>query len=167
MKTVYENPWFRVVKDDKYHYIQEDSSQNGAVVLLKIDNDFVFVESYRKAHNTTLIEAARGYADGDESPEECALRELFEETGYAFELSDIVKLGVVRPNSAILSSAVAVFIVETPTAVQQKEPDGEVIQIIQIPEAELMGRVASGEISDGFTLSALSLYWAKKLVATS
>ncbi len=163
MKTVYENPWFRVVKDEQYHYVQEDASKNGAVVLLKIADDLIFIESYRKAHDTKLIEAPRGYGDEGETAEECALREVFEETGYQFQINDVVKLGVVRPNSAILSSAVTAFLVEVVEAHQLKEPDDEVMRIIRIPESELPARLASGDISDGFTLSALSLYWAKKL----
>ncbi len=164
MKTVYENPWFRVVKDEQYHYVQEDASKNGAVVLLKIADDWIFIESYRKAHDAKLIEAPRGYGDKGESAEECALREVFEETGYQFQISDVVKLGVVRPNSAILASAVSAFLVEVTEAHQLKEPDDEVMSIVRIPESELPSIVASGDISDGFTLSALSLYWAKKLV---
>lgn len=54
----------------------------------KPDDDprIVLQKQWRPPVNATVIEIPAGLMDPDESPEECALRELREETGYVGEL---------------------------------------------------------------------------------
>ncbi|HCE40706.1 MAG TPA: NUDIX hydrolase, partial [Alcanivorax sp.] len=67
MKTVYENPWFGVIQDGRFHYIKETGADNGAVVLARQGGDFLFVRVRRPAHGATFIEAPRGYGEPGES----------------------------------------------------------------------------------------------------
>lgn len=161
MKTVYENPWFKVTKDGCYHYVEESGSNNGAVIVVIEDESFVFVKVNRPAHSEALIEFPRGYASDNESSQECALRELLEETGYLIGSASIEKLGVVKPNSAILVSSVNVFLARVSKAEQVQRHDSEVIEVIRIPICEIKNKILSGYITDGFSLSALALFWCK------
>jgi len=162
MISLYQNPWFKVVKDNKYHYILEEGAANGAVVLALVKKRFVFVRIHRPAHNLDLLEAPRGYGNKGESSESCAIRELFEETGHKFEISELQKIGHIRPNSAILSSVVPVYFIESDCNEPAKPPDEEVLEVEYIPEKNIYEEIARGHITDGFTLSALSFYWARK-----
>ena len=161
MKTVYKNPWFKVTKDGQFHYVEENGSNNGAVIVVMEDESFVFVKVNRPAHSLDLIEFPRGYANDDESSQECALRELLEETGYRIGSVSIEKLGVVKPNSAILASTVNVFLANVSKENKVAEHDSEVLEVIRIPINEIKPKILSGYITDGFSLSALALFWCK------
>ncbi|WP_372862886.1 NUDIX hydrolase [Spongiibacter sp.] len=162
MKEVYKNPWFSVIQDENYHYLYERGADNGAVVLLLINDGFVFVSVRRPAHAAVMIEAPRGYGDEGETSAACAIREVFEETGYQFQQSQLTKLGVLRPNSAILAAAIDVYLIEAEVADQLAAPQEEVEGVIVIPSAKIHQQIAQGRISDGFTLSALAMYWSIK-----
>jgi len=161
MKIEYENPWFKVVKDGKYHFLEEVGSDNGAVVLLLINGDFVFVSVNRPAHKAAFLEAPRGYGDVGETSEMSAVREVYEETGYKFDVTALENIGVVRPNTAILSSSIPVYLIESNLNLPSKAPDKEVDSLSFIPEAQIYKEIADGKITDGISLAALSLYWAR------
>ncbi|KOO09824.1 hypothetical protein AKJ18_37400, partial [Vibrio xuii] len=79
----YKNPWFSVIKDGEFHYIKENGSDNGAVVLVECEENYVFVLIRRAAHSfSEQIEAPRGYGEVNESSYNTAIREVLEETGY-------------------------------------------------------------------------------------
>lgn len=163
MITVYENPWFRVVKDGKFHYIQENGSDNGAIVLVRDEQSFIFVHSRRPAQQgAVLVEAPRGYGAPGETSLAAAARELLEETGYRAAPEQFEKLGTVRPNSAILSAVIDVYAVQVRAEQKVAETDTEVEGLVYIAVDDLHREVAQGRISDGMTLSALSLYWARQ-----
>jgi ADP-ribose pyrophosphatase len=65
----------------------------GAVTIVPIDADgrILFVSQYRHATGNELLELPAGTLDEGESPENCALREIREETGYA--AGNLTKLG--------------------------------------------------------------------------
>jgi ADP-ribose pyrophosphatase len=161
MKTEYANPWFKVVKDGRYHFLKESGSDNGAVVLLLLRDKFVFVKVNRPAHQLELIEAPRGYGDSGETSELCAVREVREETGYVFDVLDLEYLGSVRPNSAILSSVLPVYLIESSEEPPMVPVDDEVSEVIYIPKKDIHAAIAEGRVTDGITLSALALYWAR------
>ncbi|RME60096.1 NUDIX hydrolase [Candidatus Parcubacteria bacterium] len=163
MKIEYENPWFKVVEDNGHYYLVEDASTNGAIILLTINDSFVFVKAKRPAHRLYLLETPRGYGDPGESSELCAIRELREETGYSFKVSDLERIGYVRPNTAILSAKIPVFLIESGQKQKGEIIDKEeVSEVVFLSKDKIHEEISRGNITDGMTLSALSLYWAKK-----
>ena len=160
MKTVYENPWFRVIQDGRFHYIKETGADNGAVVLARQGGDFLFVRVRRPAHGDTFIEAPRGYGEPGESAAGCAARELCEETGYTVPPQALVALGRLRPNSAIFASSVQAFFAEIPMEAAPVATDGETEGLVRIAETDLHQALADGRLGDGFTLAVLALFWA-------
>lgn len=161
MKTVYENPWFSVIKDGPFHYIRESGSQNGAVVLVKSARGFVFVEVTRKANKGVFVEAPRGYGEPGETARQCAARELKEETGFKICENLFVELGTIQPNSAILASTVTAFFVDVGQETPCPPKDNEVQGLVVIPEDKINAAIRSGRIIDGFSLSAFAMLWAR------
>ena len=161
MKAVYENPWFSVIKDGQFHYIRESGAQNGAVVLVRSARGFVFVEVDRKANKGVFIEAPRGYGEPGETARQCAIRELEEETGLKICEDWLVELGTLQPNSAILASTVTAFFVDVGQATPSSSTDREVQDLVVIPEDQIKAVIGSGRITDGFSLSAFALFWAR------
>src|ERR1051325_4620493 len=65
----------------------------GSVVIIPVDdeNNLLFVRQYRHAAGKELLELPAGTRDGDEPYEECAAREIREETGM--EAGTLKQLG--------------------------------------------------------------------------
>src|SRR5690606_1497448 len=107
-------------------------------------------------------EAPRGYGAPGETSLAAAARELLEETGYQAELDQFEKLGTVRTNSAILSAAIDVYAVQVRAEQKVAGTVQEVEGLVHIAADDLRREVAQGRLSDGMTLSALALYWARQ-----
>ncbi|MCH8493268.1 MAG: NUDIX hydrolase [Idiomarina sp.] len=160
-KTLYENPWFQVEQDGQWHYVNEKNSDNGAVVLCYVGNDLVLVTVPRAAHGTELVEAPRGYGNPGERAEQAAQRELFEETGYQAEKFEF--LGVIKPNTAILTTNVNVFRCHLPAHTQPVQHTStaadfnEASKVERVSPPQLAKYIASGRLNCGITLAALML----------
>src|SRR5512147_2863273 len=76
-------------RETKYEIIEH----GGSVVIIPIDRDgnMLFVRQYRHAAGANLLELPAGTRDGDEPYEECAAREIREETGM--EAGKLEELG--------------------------------------------------------------------------
>src|SRR5690606_36162248 len=128
-----------------FHYLQENGSDNGAIVLGRDEKSFIFVHSRRPAQQgMALVEAPRGYGAPGETSLAAAARELLEETGYQAELDQFEKLGTVRPNSAILSAAIDVYAVQVRAEQKVAGTDQEVEGLVHIAADELRREVAQG-----------------------
>lgn len=162
MITEYENPWFSVCKEGKYHFIKENGADNGAVIIGDTGEEYLFVQVRRAAHDMQVfIELPRGYGEAGESSLDAAIRELYEETGFKATAQQLEKLGSVQPNSAILSATVDVYLAKVSLPQRLKAPDDEVEKLIFVAKSSIGDYFSSGKISDGFTLSAFALLWAK------
>lgn len=62
-------------------YIKKEGPAVG-ILALTGDNQVILVRQFRPGPNEILNELPGGYVDKDETPEQAALRELLEETGY-------------------------------------------------------------------------------------
>jgi len=160
MTEVYKNPWFKVIKKDEYHYIEEKNSDNGAVILPVVDEQILLVQVFRPAHGRFFLELPRGYGQPGESSLDAALRELSEETGYLARPEDLSCLGSTRPNSAILTSCIDIYLARLSPEQQVWNPEDEVEELHYYSIAQIPRLMAYGEIQDGFTMAAMALYWA-------
>lgn len=78
------------------------------VVALTPENMVVLIHQYRHGAEEITLEIPGGMIDSGETPEEAALRELAEETGFIPR--EIVSLGRTRPNPAIQNNWVHHFL---------------------------------------------------------
>ena len=165
MSTQYENPWFRVVREDGFHWMVEDGAHNGAAVLAIVDErEVVLVQTRRPAQgHREALEIPRGYGEPGETSLACACRELREETGYQARPEQLTRLGHYQPNSAILASSVELYLARLSASDQVGGHDGEVTGVILLPLETLRQRLLAGKLSDGFTLAALAHYYAAQL----
>src|SRR5690554_7234901 len=141
MSIQYENPWFKVVREGRFHYVVEDRADNGAAVLALLDDkEFLLLRLKRAAHAGIQQEIPRGYGEPGETSLACARRELAEETGYLIEESQLSLLGRLKPNSAILASAVDLYFARINSNSQPGQRDDEArdIQRIGLPRPRQM-----------------------------
>ncbi|HUS91079.1 MAG TPA: NUDIX hydrolase [Phycisphaerae bacterium] len=145
----------RVVERDWIHY-------GGAAVILPIldDGSVVLIRNYRFAVDETLYELPAGMMDpADASPEQCARRELAEETGYT--AGRIELLGSFYSGPGTCDERMHAFVA---TGLSAGEQDLEVYERIEaeiVAEAEVRAMVADGRIHDAKTIATLGLYWLK------
>jgi len=119
------------------------------------DPDVLLIRQYRYAANGYLYEIPAGRLDPGESPEECAQRELREETGYSAR--HIRRLTTIYTTPGFTDEVIHIFVAEDLSAgTASREPD----EFMEVQPMLLSGAVAmvhSGEIVDAKTALGLLL----------
>lgn len=127
------------------------------VVPLTQEGDVLMVRQYRYPFERTLLEAPAGKLDPDETPEDCARRELSEETGAA--AGKWTYLGDFYPSVAILDENIRLYLATELTFHTAHTDEDEFLELERIPLKTLVEQVLSGEICDGKTQTALLKVW--------
>lgn len=166
--VVHQNPWWTVYFDDVEfpggatgsHLRLEATSNKPGVVVLAVrgrdDQEILMVRQWRYAQNASMWELPRGFGEeSDSTPAEAAVRELLEETGLT--ASSFQVLGSMAADSSILAGKVVVVLVTISADTPHAETDGETDASAWVPLQEVAEMITSGELQDGFTLSALAM----------
>lgn len=162
-EIAYENP-FWVYKKDKYvmpngetgvyHYVYTRGST--FVIPKKSDNTFVMNRQYRYLNKKFSVEFPGGGLEKHLAPEENALKELAEETGYGAR--SIKEIGEFNPYNGVAEEICKVFLAEDLYPADRPADDGEEFEIYALTESEIIQKIKTREIWDGMTLAAWSLY---------
>jgi ADP-ribose pyrophosphatase len=125
-----------------------------AVLPLLPSNDVLLVKQFRPAVRRTLTEIPAGLLDVEgEDALTCAVRELFEETGYRHRTVEF--LGGYYPSAGFTDEYVHLFWART-----KAEPEGEPEEGIELqtqPFAAMVAAARAGKIRDAKTALALLL----------
>lgn len=125
-----------------------------AAVLPFIDHDTVaLVRQYRHAAGSTLWEIPAGKLDPGESPEQCAVRELQEETG--FRAAHLTRLGRILTTPGFTDEVIHLYRADGLTPGPQALDGDELLEPVSVSFAEALRMVGSGEITDSKTVCAL------------
>jgi ADP-ribose pyrophosphatase len=135
----------------------------GAVAILPlIDADHIcLLRNHRSVVGETLWEIPAGTLEPGEPPDQAAVRELTEETGYTAAHWD--RLGAFYPSPGVLSEITHLFVAYDLTAGQMQLEPGEEIEPQVVAWAQAQAWIRDGTIRDGKTLIALLLYLAQGL----
>lgn len=119
--------------------------------------ELVLVRQYRHGSGEASLEVPGGLHDAtEERPEQGAARELAEETGYGDGVLSF--LGELRPQPALLSNRVRIYLAQGIRRTAAPQPDaGEDIEVVLLDPREVPARIASGEIDNAMTVTALAL----------
>lgn len=138
-----------------------------AVLALTDDQQVILVGQYRYAVNEYSWEIPSGGIEDGESAENCARRELREETGYS--PGRIEQLITYHPSNAASNQVIHVFLAldleRTEPEPVHEEPVEQTIKVDLVPFDELLKRVRQGEIHDAATIIAVLLYAQQSLDA--
>jgi len=128
------------------------------VVALTDDGMIVLIEQFRHGTSEVTLEIPGGMVDPGETPEQAALRELREETGYA--PAHVRKLGRVDPNPAIQSNRCHTFLATGCRRVSTPAFDHTEDCTLRLePAKRASDLVRTGEIAHALVLSALAYAW--------
>jgi 8-oxo-dGTP pyrophosphatase MutT (NUDIX family) len=126
----------------------------GSVVLVPLDGDgnILFIRQYRHATGGELLELPAGTRDAEEPYEECAGREIREETGM--EAGRLQKVGEFYLAPGYSSEFMAVFLA-TDLKHNPLDPDeDEFLQVEKIPVKDVTAMFLRGDAPDSKSLAA-------------
>lgn len=159
-KIVFECPIFKVEEaqvklntgkiEKRWYVIKPD-----AVGVVAIDNkdNILLTREYRSAAQKTVWRIPGGGMKGKETPEETAIRELREETGYsARKLTLILTKG---PRSAWIKQNSYFFLAKELFPDPLKDEETEFIKVIPMSKKQVENLVKRGEVN-GDILEALT-----------
>ena len=136
---------------------------NGSVVILAVDDsinpsdpEVILERQYRHAAGQYLIELPAGTRNPNEPPLAAAKREMIEETGYRARRWTMLVKYFASPG--FLGEWMQIYLAQDIRQGKAALEDDEHLEVFRLPLSKVMKMVAAGEIHDGKTLIALSLY---------
>jgi 8-oxo-dGTP pyrophosphatase MutT (NUDIX family) len=127
-----------------------------SIVPVTDAGEIVLVRQYRHGIDAPTLEVPGGVIDAGESPQEAALRELREETGYAAG-GAIEPLGFTHPNPPIQSNRHFMFLARGARRAFETDFDpGEECELVLLAEDEVRRAIADGRITHALVIVALS-----------
>jgi ADP-ribose pyrophosphatase len=133
----------------------------GAVAVLPIiDNKVLLVKQYRHPVREVLWEIPAGVFREGETPEECAIRELREETGLS--PLNLEKLGEIFVAPGYSTEKIHLFYADKFIPSPLPKDKDEFIELGEFAMDTFREMIEGGKIKDSKTLSAFCLYLLKK-----
>jgi ADP-ribose pyrophosphatase len=134
-------------------YIRRINSGNapGVVVLPRLGEEVLLVRHFRHATRRWHLELPRGFGTPGRSPAEDARRELREEIGAT--AGPLIDLGMVYPDTGVSATPVQLYYTEL-TSYGEPGTDEGIAGITPVRPERLAELIGSGEITDGFTITA-------------
>ncbi len=127
-----------------------------AVVLPVHDNgDVTLVRQYREPARAYLLEIPAGTIEKDETPAECARRELAEETGFL--AGKLVKVSQFYVSPGFLSEKMHLFLASELTPTRLNPDSDENIELVRLTLKEACDLAEKGEIVDAKTIIGILL----------
>jgi len=139
---------------------REMIEHQGAVGIIAINErgEMIFVRQYRHPTGRVLLEIPAGKIDPGEAPEDCAARELAEETGKAPGKITLAAKFYTSPgySNEMFYLYIAEDLIDA-YAVPDEEEEEEIEGIETISIDRAMEMIQNGQIEDGKTITAIVL----------
>ncbi|KAF2127723.1 hypothetical protein P153DRAFT_368287 [Dothidotthia symphoricarpi CBS 119687] len=122
----------------------------------------ILVLQFRPPVNAFTVEWPAGLIDADETPEQAAVRELYEETGYTGTV--VSSSPAVAADPGMTSANMVLVMMDVQLEEGQEEPEqhldeGEDIKRVVVPLAELYERLVAFA-DEGYVVAAKLYHWA-------
>jgi len=162
-RPLYESDWVTLALADVElpdgsrfeHHLVRVPQQAAAAVVHDPDRGVLMLWRHRFITDTWGWEVPAGRIEPGEAPAAAAARETLEETGWA--PGPLRPIGTYHPANGFTDQTFHVFAASR--ASREGEPDGvETDRVEWVPVDHIRTLIASGEISDGFSLTALLWY---------
>jgi len=126
-----------------------------AVVPVTQDGNIVLVRQYRYPVGKTILEIPAGKLDKGEHPDDCARRELEEETGYI--ANRIRKLSSIYTTPGFTDEVIHLYIADDLTLAKQRPDEDEFLDVEVYSKQQIKVMIHDGIITDAKSMLALLL----------
>jgi ADP-ribose pyrophosphatase len=125
------------------------------------DPQVLLIRQYRYASGGYLYEIPAGRLDPGETPSECAIRELREETGYS--TSEVTLLTSFYTTPGFTDEIIHIFVASNLKSGSATPESDEILELRPTALREAVEMVRSGEIVDGKTMIGILLAGSRYL----
>jgi len=134
----------------------EFDGPNGVVALCVMNGRFVIREIYRHATRGWELEVVRGRRESGQTARQAVRAEVKQELGFG--VKRMRRIGVICPDTALMSSTLEVYLVELRDGPQRDEPESSEIfgETYWLTYPELAAMIRRGAIRDSYTIAALT-----------
>lgn len=152
----------KIEQHDGKQFLREIVEHNGGVGIVAIDNEgkLLLVTQYRKPFEEMLIEIPAGKLEKNEIPEECAARELEEETG--FKPIELKFMTAVYPSPGFLTEKLHIYFCNKMVPGTIHFDEGEHLTTMRVSIGEALTMIANGQIKDAKTV--IGILMAKQYI---
>jgi len=130
-----------------------DHPEAAAVIPMVSDDEIIMVRQFRYALGGETLELPAGKVDPGENPEQCARRELKEETGYKAETLKLIY--TYAPAIGYSNELIHIFSGHNLQKVNDKIDEREIQTVERMSISRIEGLIKQGLILDGKTLIGL------------
>ncbi|XGC80252.1 NUDIX domain-containing protein [Bdellovibrio bacteriovorus] len=166
-EQIFKGRFLKVERDqvqapDGKVYTREYILHPGAAMMIPLlpNGKVVMVHQYRHAPRKVFLEFPAGKRDHNEDSLLTAKRELKEETGY--EAKEWKFLTTIHPVIGYSNEHIDLYLAKDLTLTQQTLDHGEFLEVVELTPAELMQKVADGQVSDVKT--QIGAFWLDKII---
>jgi ADP-ribose pyrophosphatase len=166
-KQVFRGRFLKVEQDevqapDGRIYTREYILHPGAAMIVPLlpNGNVVMIHQYRHAVKQVCLEFPAGKRDHGEQTLLTAQRELKEESGY--EARDWKFLTTIHPVIGYSNEHIDLYLAKDLILTGQSLDQGEFIDVVEVPPAELMKWVQEGKVSDVKT--QIGAFWLDKVL---
>ena len=124
-----------------------------AIVAINSEDNVVMVRQFRKPVEGVLLEIPAGVIEPDEEPQQCALRELEEETGYM--AGKMERIGGFYSSPGYSTEFLHLFLATDLQRGSTRPDEDEIIEVVSIPWEQIPGLIVAGEVCDAKSIVGL------------
>ncbi len=127
-----------------------------AIVAIDGDDNVLLVRQFRKAVEKELLEIPAGGIEAGEEPAAAVRRELAEETGYRPQT--VAEIGGFYSSPGYCTEYLHLFLAGDLTPDRLKAEDSEGIELVRIPQGQIVELIQNGTIRDAKSIAGLLIF---------
>ena len=165
-KIVYDGTFLNVRKDlvslpNGKKSTREWINHPGAVCIIPIlpNGKLALIRQFRYPIGKEMIELPAGKLDANETPKNCALRELEEEIGH--KANKLTLLTHIHPAIGFANETMWLFLAENLIETKINQDEDEFLELIPTDLKDAIKMTWNGEITDVKTI--IGIHWAERL----